>query len=246
MHQPYLALWHPSIPLIVIGKSIKNRNVQKISIRHHIILQQEASHMIITKCTGCHLASDQFSHRVECIIDVPHIFTKLKKASPNFIRDNGLASTTTVLMTNENQILLELATCYDLNRDVRLVSSPDNPSFLEFFDKSSAIPDLANATSSFINNFNLSFYTDGSLSNLASQDVSMGIGWVQSDSYAPYIEFNAKVTGWLSSTRAETMVILSALITCPRSSTVKIFMDSQCCLDIFKRVTSSFTTSRHF
>ena len=74
--------------------------------------------------------------------------------------------------------------------------------------------------------------------------MSMGIGWVQTNNSTPNIEFYASIMNWPSSIRAETMALLSVLVTCPDGCNVQIYTDSQCCIDTFRRVTSPVTTSR--
>ena len=244
-HQPFLAAWHPTSAIIVIGKRIKNKNNQLTSIRHHIIKNQTATYIETLECEYCQLATDDSTSRKGCIIDFTHkIFTKLKQASKEFKRDNNLNSSSYVLLTNEARIISGLATCYDLFRDVRLLPPTVSNSILDIFIPSPALTALYSATNSFANSKQLEFYTDGSLSNLSSKNMSMGIGWIQTNNSAPNVEFFARITEWPSSTRAEIMAILSALITCPNSCDVTIFTDSQCSIDTFKRVTSPFITNR--
>ena len=77
---------------------------------------------------------------------------------------------------NETHIVSGLATSYDLFRDVCFSPSPLLTSIRDFFTDSPALTDLSRTTELFTNSATLDFYTDGSLSNLASRDLSMGIG----------------------------------------------------------------------
>jgi ribonuclease HI len=115
---------------------------------------------------------------------------------------------------------------------------------LDLFSCSPILSDLATATSLFAGDSSLSFYTDGSLINGNTEQVTMGIGWIQSSTSSPNFEFKAKILDWPSSTRAETILILSAIIIYPVNCSIEIFTDSQCCIDTFKRVTSPIITSR--
>ncbi|CAB4403402.1 unnamed protein product [Rhizophagus irregularis] len=76
------------------------------------------------------------------------------------------------------------------------------------------------------------FYTDGSLINLGTPEVSMGWSWVQVihdagffGSIAAYA--HGVVKDWPSSSRAEVAAVYAALTVAPPNSTVKICTDSQ-------------------
>ena len=75
------------------------------------------------------------------------------------------------------------------------------------------------------NNNCLTFYTDGLLVNQGMHDVIMGVGWIQTDLSTPGCCFLEKLEQWPSSTRTETMVILTALYTCPSKCKVTIITD---------------------
>src|SRR3954471_21550553 len=76
------------------------------------------------------------------------------------------------------------------------------------------------------------FYTDGSLSYPTSEEYTMGLGWICPDiSTAHSNHFNAAVVNHPSSTRAELFALFTALITCLKSSSPTIFLDSQAVID---------------
>ncbi|GBC13571.2 RNA-directed DNA polymerase from mobile element jockey-like [Rhizophagus irregularis DAOM 181602=DAOM 197198] len=80
------------------------------------------------------------------------------------------------------------------------------------------------------------FYTDGSLINLGTPDVSMGWSWVQVLDGAGFFQSIAAhahgiIHNWPSSTRAEIAAIHAALTVTPSSSTVTIHTDSQSAID---------------
>src|ERR1043165_8042113 len=55
-HHPYLALYHPSTPIIILGKQIKMKNNNSLrSIKYYQIITKTEDHMIINKCDGCNL-----------------------------------------------------------------------------------------------------------------------------------------------------------------------------------------------
>ena len=224
---------------------MRTKDISEISIKHYVIIQQATDHIIIDKCNGCDLASDRFLRRSGCRIDVTHkIVTKLKIARHNFKICNNIDPSLNVVLTNNHNIMSGLATCYDLNKDVRLINPSPSLNPLDIFCNFPALSDLADATSLFADKAFLSFYTNGSLLSANTEHMTMGIGWIQSSTSSPNFEFKAKILDWPSSTRAETILILSAIIIYPVNCSIEIFTDSQCCIDTFKRVTSPIITSR--
>ena len=80
---------------------------------------------------------------------------------------------------------------------------------------------------------NIKIYTDGSLEKFRHGQTAMGIGivFLQHDQE---ITFSAQTSQHPSSTRAEIMAILIALILTPKSTNVTIYTDSQCAIEILK------------
>ena len=73
------------------------------------------------------------------------------------------------------------------------------------------------------------FYTDGSLKQI-DNNIVMAIGWIQVESINSkkiIAEFNAANIEWPSSTKAEIIAILSALLVVTSNSNVVIYTDSQ-------------------
>jgi ribonuclease HI len=90
----------------------------------------------------------------------------------------------------------------------------------------------------------LTFYTDGSLVNLNTEEVSMGIGWTQVEPNTPHQDFSARVTDWPSSARAELLAVLTALYTCPKACTVVICTDSLTTINRYTQLINPLTTNR--
>ncbi|GBC02431.1 hypothetical protein RclHR1_04610017 [Rhizophagus clarus] len=92
------------------------------------------------------------------------------------------------------------------------------------------------------------YYTDGSLINLGSPDVSMGWSWVQIIPDAGYLNSvatyaHSTICNWSSSTRAEGAAIYAALSATPKDSVVSIYMDSQAAIDGLRSCASSTYTN---
>ncbi len=72
------------------------------------------------------------------------------------------------------------------------------------------------------------FYTDSSLKK-SDNEIIMAMGWVlvdQNDDSLVLEEFSAKNFGWTSSTKAEIVAVLSAILTVIPDSKVLIYTDS--------------------
>ncbi|CAB4417842.1 unnamed protein product [Rhizophagus irregularis] len=94
------------------------------------------------------------------------------------------------------------------------------------------------------------FYTDDSLINLGTKEVSMGWGWVQIVQDSGFLNSIAAykhgvIHDWPSSSRAEAAAIYAALSASPANSVVKIYTDSQTAIDDLKRCSSSIYSNSH-
>jgi ribonuclease HI len=86
----------------------------------------------------------------------------------------------------------------------------------------------------------LTFYTDGSVIDINTNQCTMGIGWVQIDNNNQILHsFSARVQLWPSSYKTELLSIISAISTVSRNSTVEIFTDSQSVIDKYYKLTST-------
>ncbi|PKY61915.1 hypothetical protein RhiirA4_487561 [Rhizophagus irregularis] len=94
------------------------------------------------------------------------------------------------------------------------------------------------------------FYTDGSLINLGTDEVSMGWGWVQIVQDSGFLNSIAAykhgvIHDWPSSSRAEAAAIYAALSASLANSVIKIYTDSQTAIDDLKRCSSlAYSNSR--
>ncbi|PKC02406.1 hypothetical protein RhiirA5_380997 [Rhizophagus irregularis] len=94
------------------------------------------------------------------------------------------------------------------------------------------------------------FYTDGSLINLGTSDVSMEWGWVQIVKDSGFLNSIATykrgiIHDWPSSSRAEAAAIYAALSASPANSVVHIYTDSQSSIEGLKHCfLSDYSNSR--
>jgi hypothetical protein len=89
------------------------------------------------------------------------------------------------------------------------------------------------------------FYTDGSLINLATTDCKMGIGWIETTTTVTHpTTFKAATSHIPSSTKAEGLAILTTLLVVPNGSKITVYTDSQNCIHNFNKITNPLTSQR--
>ena len=90
------------------------------------------------------------------------------------------------------------------------------------------------------------FYTDGSLKK-SNDEIIMALGWVlvdQNDDSLVLEEFSAKNFGWPSSTKAEIVAVLSAILTVIPDSKVLIYTDSNNVVSQYNQFKSELSNRR--
>ncbi|PKK71100.1 ribonuclease H-like protein [Rhizophagus irregularis] len=90
----------------------------------------------------------------------------------------------------------------------------------------------------------LNFYTDGSFDdNTTEGGFPMGYGWTTSNLPNVNFTYNGSIQYFPSSTKAETMAILTCLAVCSPSCKVQIYTDSQAAIDTFHKSKNLFSIS---
>jgi ribonuclease HI len=92
----------------------------------------------------------------------------------------------------------------------------------------------------------LIFYTDGSISKFGQQDIKLSCAWIQIKDGNIQQSFSCSLTSFPSSTRAELMAIMTALITCPQHCSVSIYTDSQSSIQLLNNNPILNTTRNKF
>ena len=118
-----------------------------------------------------------------------------------------------------------------------LIDIPSSTSInSELIDRLIAMPSLAHDLKalaiSVASLSDLIFYTDSSLICLLDYIDVMGMGWICV--HNEFLVFAASSTLWPSSTKAEILACLTALITAPPKAMITIFSDSQSTIDSFQ------------
>jgi len=94
----------------------------------------------------------------------------------------------------------------------------------------------------FLNNSSyqeFTFYTDGSVTDIGTEQSSMGIGWVQVNNANQVLhKFSAKIYFWPSAYKAELFSIQSAISTVSHNATIQIYTDSQSVISKFYKLST--------
>src|SRR5439155_27338848 len=115
-------------------------------------------------------------------------------------------------------------------------SSPNSDIIKKYIDMSPAQNKLYTIQKDLIGSNNFTFYTDGSLIDLKKETCNMTFGFTSIRNNNPTTLFTSSVEKWPSSSRAETMAILTALIITPASSNIDIFTDSKSSIKHFNNL----------
>src|SRR5205085_229359 len=77
----------------------------------------------------------------------------------------------------------------------------------------------------------LQFFTDGSVIDIRKESMNMSLAFIQTHHLSETQEFKATLNYFPSSTRAETVAVLAALLTAPPRISVEILTDSKATMD---------------
>ncbi|POG62909.1 ribonuclease H-like domain-containing protein [Rhizophagus irregularis DAOM 181602=DAOM 197198] len=225
---------------------------------------------ILIRCQGC---AQHFSYyvgdmRPKCIIQVKHKDLILLEALPKkkkedlFPRPNVPIKDFQLLKYSHpnyrlmafNDHLIQRG--YNSTVNFRPINPPiqDNsnvPNTLrnmdlitKLFDDLKISEDLQDIATTLAPFIDLEFFTDGSYDSTNSQaGFPMGYGWTTSNLFNSNITYNGSLQFFPSSTKAETMAILTALVVCPEFGKIVIHTDSQAAIDSFHKSKNLHTIS---
>jgi ribonuclease HI len=98
-------------------------------------------------------------------------------------------------------------------------------------------------------NFNnrrfMTFYTDGSVQDVGLPGIKSGCAWIETSTVTP-IEFSSAISNqWITSTKAELIAVLLALLVSSPNSEVHIYTDSKSVIDKFKSLAANVETFKY-
>ncbi|CAB4435335.1 unnamed protein product [Rhizophagus irregularis] len=225
---------------------------------------------IIIRCQGC---AQHFSYyvgdmRPKCIIQVKHKDLILIEALQKKKRENlyprpniPINSFQLLKYSHPNYRLMAfndhlIQKGYNSTINFRPINPPVQDSLeispplrnldliKKLFDDVAIIEDLQGIAVTLAPFNNLEFFTDGSYdSTHVMSGFSMGYGWTTSNLYNCNITYNGSLKFFPSSTKAETMAILTALVVCPEFGIVTVHTDSQAAIDSFHKSKNLYTIS---
>ncbi|PKY54146.1 hypothetical protein RhiirA4_472792 [Rhizophagus irregularis] len=127
---------------------------------------------------------------------------------------------------------IDLNSINSLNKNLILQLISPNPLHISLLKISSLLSSYTN----------LEFYTDGSLQR--DDDIPiMGYGWIFTTNLIEDIKYSGSCKNWPSSSKAELIAILTALV-CPPQSSIEIYTDSATCIFTFNALYSPKLTAR--
>ncbi|RIA83135.1 hypothetical protein C1645_834274 [Glomus cerebriforme] len=87
-------------------------------------------------------------------------------------------------------------------------------------------------------------FLDGSVKHLTTQNCRIGFGWVETSAHANTIQFYGRTTYLPSAMKAETMAVVTAIITTPPNSSINIYTDSANLISTYHRFITFPVSSR--
>nr|CAG8643063.1 12736_t:CDS:2 [Entrophospora candida] len=246
--KPWITAFNNINNSIILGKA--NLNIQRgqneLLLEHYINIRECSDelndfHQSITlkKCSGCNLTSESSNNscnitvgrsnclKIECYIR--KFFNNITNGQQIKLEIplNELQNITKLqILEREEQILTESILIIEPHKQWILNSVNER-----YFDM------LYNIYISNKEKSNLSFYIDGSVFNIGSNDVLMGSGIVQIENNKVVNKYSAGVSLWPSSIHTEISAFLLALLVCPENAKINNYTDSQTTINTYTYLT---------
>ncbi|RIA85066.1 hypothetical protein C1645_831357 [Glomus cerebriforme] len=222
---------------------------------------------ILTPCPGCSLHTPYHRDiRPKCIFMAPTLHLhRIKTNHQDYIRSNfpSIPYKKFVILTqpiHHLKVLIYNIYIHSIGipPQINLPSDPNTNSLssapLTNTDSSiitrlllgctTSISNLLELSSKCANKSHLIFYTDGSVINLGTPLCASGLGWLETSDPSNILTFKARIIHHASSTRSESMAILTAIITAPRKSSITIHTDSASCIQTLNKILDPLTSLR--
>jgi ribonuclease HI len=191
----------------------------------------------ITQCLNCHLNSNTIPQICTILIPINLTTKFLGRINP------------TNKSLNPNANLLDLVYSIAIRHPIQIPLAPSlyisSSQIPQIFDTSTSTSLLQNIADNNSHSSELSFYTDGSVIDLGTNQCSMGIGWVQIENSITIHTFQAQTKYWPCSFKAELTAILSAIVTAPRNCFIQIYTDSQSVISKYNSIIHSPSALQH-
>ena len=253
----WVAVWTNQIQNVTYGQICKSmNNNQDLMISHwdtdFSAIQSSPSHQPLTlkKCQGCTLNDPSIDIITKYSKNPrpPCVFTCRHDDALNIPTTNKKKTDTNIIFSFSTFSLKQIVKFHFMKNNpianTNFVSYPEtistskfNPitsfvspfAYIEKYIKSPIFKrELTKIANKFDRYSHLSFYTDGSVKrDITNTNTKAAAAWIETSTVMA-TEFSCGINcTFISSTKAEIMAIISALLVAPRSSTVDIYTDSQ-------------------
>src|SRR4051812_9510801 len=243
----WIGIWAPSVLQPVLGRVlVKNQFTQMATIQHWIFnsILSTTDRPIIQPCTGC-VINESVSPNV-CSFVAPVALSVLLG------RTTKVDSSTRQLYIPLFELFQIISYHYNFSTNnlpfvistFMPISLPNNL-LLRFIERGQLCNELLQLQTQLSNSSLLDFYTDGSVTDIGTEQASMAFALLQTNSSSPFVQFKANIEQWCSSNCAELAAILLALLISPSNSTINIFPDCKSVIDYYTTLISrSFISPR--
>jgi Ribonuclease HI len=216
---------------------------EQMAVIQHTIIDEETTEddLVLKDCTTCHL-NNKRNRPNTCLIQVhySHLYYIQERYNSNEdiqrrpIRKRIFRG----LQINDIQLHLSFMQYFYYQRLNNYINFPQNIHhhtdttniITRYLEPSVDRNHLINYQNIFNQLTNLTFFTDGSIINISKEQSNMTFGFYNAETTST---FTSSCSNWPSSTHAELMGILSAIITSPQQSNITIYTDSNAAVTQF-------------
>jgi len=232
----------PIIGSVINSDLIVAKHISPTLYRHYNI---NINNHLISPCGGCHRST--YTTNASCTITLPqnsiYLISRKIPSLPSTYQLKIAISDIKYLSQSLNN------TPTSINEDHTSYNTRFSTTINDQLIQSIFInPTLQNTLSHYANNNadlkSVTFYTDGSISHFGKQNIKLSCAWIQIQNNHIKQSFSCSLKSFPSSTRTELMAILTALITCPKNSSVSVYTDSQSAIQILNTFISLTTQSK--
>ncbi|CAB5379749.1 unnamed protein product [Rhizophagus irregularis] len=231
----WITTFHDQIGKPIIGRVLDNPNEDKIRIEHWIQdlendqISPSVQLPILKKCGGCEVKTNQIRNKrsntkVRCIADIS--IENCVKVNANSIQNDRYIADMAIY-----EALAQAECKYYGKTSMNECIIEKVNGLLKYIHPSDYCNALIEIVNSLTQETDIEIYTDGSMKNIATNEIMMGCAFVIS---APIKKsFSCGIADNPSSNKAELIAVILSLMTCPKAANVEIYSDSQWVVNAF-------------
>jgi hypothetical protein len=202
-----IAYWDPILQKIIYGFILNAHSSLSLYTCHHFLcLQNNEGIFYLSQCKGCDLFPS-ISNTNKCIFNI-----ESSKIFKIHFKSEKPVTVTHCLCDSPDELLYALSLFYNTSSTPSPFTMIHSPNIIDTILPPSIYSDHLRTIQSQVKEADaLTFYTDGSLDKVRSEDCKIRLGWICIDHHSQYHSFNASLLNWPSSTRAELFAFLTVL-----------------------------------